>query len=98
MATGRLQAVRAYAAQAKCGTESAHPGRIKKEAELRMTMRHLRVIFRDDERDLDIATSISLHLPEHMGISEAADYIAWKISREVTSYAADECARHFFKS
>ena len=56
----------------------------------------LRVILRDDERDLDIATSIQLVLPEDMGITEARDYIAWKIGREVDGYAAAECAQHFY--
>jgi len=31
-----------------------------------------------------------------MGVSEARDYLVWKLNREIGNYVADECARHFF--
>ncbi len=37
-----------------------------------------------------------LVLPDGMGVSEARDYLVWKLNREIGNYVADECARHFF--
>ena len=62
-----------------------------------MARKCVRVIFFDDERELEIASSIQIVLPNDMAIVDAQEYLAYRISKEVNNYAADECARHFFK-
>jgi hypothetical protein len=56
----------------------------------------LRVRFYDDEKHVEVASSVQLVLPDGMGVSEARDYLVWKLNREIGNYVADECARHFF--